>query len=57
LYTVDIPVTIEWDIHSGKTQGLFTGPAHTAVVSQIKVVGNLLSYLYSIAPDQTMGLI
>jgi WD40 repeat protein len=51
LYTVDpIPVTIEWDIHSGKTQ-LFTGPAHTAVVSQIKVVGN---NLVSISVDDTI---
>jgi len=51
LYTVDpIPVTIEWDTYTGKNQ-VFTGPPHTAAVSQIKVVG---SNLVSISVDDTI---
>jgi WD40 repeat protein len=51
LYTVDpVPYLIEWDAATGKNQ-VFTGAAHTAAVSQIKVVG---SNLVSISVDDTI---
>jgi len=51
LYTVDpVPYTIEWDAFTGRNQ-IFNGPAHTAAVNQIKVVGN---HLVSISVDDTI---
>jgi len=51
LYTVDpIPLTIEWDAATGRTE-VFTGNVHTAAVTQIKVVG---SSLVSISVDDTI---
>jgi WD40 repeat protein len=53
IYSADpTPLTIEWHATSGRNN-IFTGPAHTAAISQLRVVGE---HLVSISVDDTIKL-